>query len=258
MVNMKADPRPHPITTILRLTSAEAPTARPTPFTFSKIFSFALVLHKAQKTACEWGVMRHMSFTKLLGLWRKHLIFSVSILISINVYGGIGPGITETSNGQYKLKADGSSWSLPFPKSDYKVLQSKHRSNGRSRYFHLSNNEGVNISFFIEPPQSCTSSSDCRAYQIEHPSQSMIASVDVRNYEVKDFSIVYYMLEKADETMVNRIPELAGEKINQMNINAHYVRDGYWVDIHMSKMFSTPKDEAGFKEFVSSIRILEE
>jgi len=170
----------------------------------------------------------------------------------------LDPGTAVTTDSHYKLKADGSSWSIIFPKSDYKILQSKQRSNGRSRYFHLANNSGVNVSFFIEPSVKCASSNDCRTYQIKHPSPSMAASVNNREYELNNFSIIYYMLKEADKTSIKRIPQLAGKTINQMNINAHYVKNGYWADIHMSKMQSTPKDETTFNNFISSIQLLTE
>ena len=86
----------------------------------------------------------------------------------------------------------------------------------------------------------------------------MKASVDTRTYETNDFAIIHYLMKKADSTMVQRIPELADKDLNQSNINAHFVKNGYWVDIHMSKIFSTPKDETLFKEFVASIRVVAE
>ncbi|NOY66328.1 MAG: hypothetical protein GXP13_02825 [Gammaproteobacteria bacterium] len=86
----------------------------------------------------------------------------------------------------------------------------------------------------------------------------MAASIDKRKYTINDFSIIYYMLEKADETLARKIPPLAGRTINQMNINAHYVNNGYWADLHISKMLSKPTDEATFKKFVSSIIISDE
>jgi hypothetical protein len=47
----------------------------------------------------------------------------------------------------------------------------------------------------------------------------------------------------------------AGRTAEQRHFSGHLVRDGYWVDLHLSMMPYTPKDRRAFLDFVHAIRI---
>ena len=56
-------------------------------------------------------------------------------------------------------------------------------------------------------------------------------------------------------TVKFQVPQLAGRTVEQMHFSGHLVRDGYWVDLHLSMMPYTPKDRQAFLDFVDAIRI---
>jgi len=184
------------------------------------------------------------------------LLISIFSLIAINAYAEIDQGIKETSDGRFELHADGSSWSILFPKSNMTLQRNQHRNNGKSRYFHFSSSSDVQISFIIEPVSSCLTSVECRNFQSENPSESMKLSKYKTNYEINEFAIVEYFIEKASDDIVKNIPALKDKNINQNNINAHYVNNGYRVDLHISKMFYSIKDKSFFSDFIKSIEIM--
>lgn len=52
-----------------------------------------------------------------------------------------------------------------------------------------------------------------------------------------------------------RIPNLPSGKVEQHHVSGHLVRDGYWVDMHLSLMPYTPKDRQAFLDFVDAIQV---
>jgi hypothetical protein len=52
-----------------------------------------------------------------------------------------------------------------------------------------------------------------------------------------------------------QVPQLAGRTVEQMHFSGHLVRDGYWVDVHLSMMPYTQSDRQAFLDFVDAIRI---
>jgi len=49
--------------------------------------------------------------------------------------------------------------------------------------------------------------------------------------------------------------QAAGRTAAQHHLSRHLVRDGYWVDLHLSMMPYLPKDQQVFLDFLDSIRI---
>ena len=81
----------------------------------------------------------------------------------------------------------------------------------------------------------------------------MKAAKYMKDYEINGFAVIEYFLEKADDDVIKQIPALKDKIINQGNINAHYVKDGYWVDVHISKFDFTNSDKLIFKNIIKSL-----
>jgi len=56
-------------------------------------------------------------------------------------------------------------------------------------------------------------------------------------------------------TVKFQVPQLAGRTVEQLHFSGHLVRDGYWVDIHLSMMPYTQSDRRVFPDFVDAIRV---
>jgi hypothetical protein len=50
------------------------------------------------------------------------------------------------------------------------------------------------------------------------------------------------------------MPSYAGYPVKQENLYAEFVQDGFWVDLHLSKVQYSAKDHALFEAIVKSIR----
>jgi hypothetical protein len=185
-----------------------------------------------------------------------YLIILISSLLLYGVVNGEVTGFTTTPDGKYDIYAKGAGWSLQFPKSDFKIVQHKQGTDGISNYYHFSNNNDLNVSFYIVQATSCSTSQECRKSQHDKPSESMKVSKYVKNYEMNGFAIIEYFLEKAGPKLTSQIPKLKDKVINQNHINAHYVKNGYRLDMHLSKMFFTEDDRLLFDDFIKSIEFV--
>ena len=158
---------------------------------------------------------------------------------------------------KYDLHAKGATWSLQFPKSGFKLEKIKQENGGKSIYSYFSNSNGLNVSFYIEPATFCLTAKECRKHQVDNPSESIKVAQYIKDYEINGYAIVEYFLKKAGPDLTKLIPELKDRVVNQNNINAHYVKNGYWMDIHLSKCNFAENDRVLFDNFIKSLKFVE-
>ncbi len=153
--------------------------------------------------------------------------------------------LTET-DGRFGISVPGTTWVLSFPSQGYTVHVSRHRPDGRGVYYmfvHASN--GLNASVYLEPTRVCQTALACRDYYWEHRDSSMSNAQGVNRFERNGFALLEFL-----------VPELAGQPIQQYHVSGHLVRDGYWIDLHLSKVLYTPKDRQLFLDFVDGLVIV--
>lgn len=132
---------------------------------------------------------------------------------------------------------------LQFPEEGYKLKSEQHKADGLSHYYFFYNSTlDLNVSFFIEPVNKCTSSEECRGLYWQNPGPLVINPQGVHFFDLNGFSVVEFL-----------VPMFKGMKVDQMNMSAHHVRDGFWVDLHISKVLYQPKDRTMFIDFISAI-----
>lgn len=66
---------------------------------------------------------------------------------------------------------------------------------------------------------------------------------DVRRYQRGDMAILEFV-----------VPEVEGVPIKQKSLNAFLVKDGAWIDVHLSKVNFQPEDQALFERILDSVR----
>jgi hypothetical protein len=167
----------------------------------------------------------------------------VAIAVALFPMSAIGDMAEE--NGNNLLSAKGSGWWMQFPMSDFKKQLEKHTPDGRSDYYMFSNNKSkLNISFYIEQTKNCSNSTECRDKFWSNPGPLVKNPQNVRKYDQNGFSIVEYYL-----------PDLKYKEftVDQMNVSGHIVRDGYWVDMHISKVLYKDSDRESFNQVINSI-----
>ena len=141
------------------------------------------------------------------------------------------------------LSAKDVSWEMKFPKGDWQLKLQRHRQDGRGHYYMFTASDGMtNVSFYIEPAERCSSASDCRQLYWSSPNPLMANPQEVKFLERNGFAVVRFL-----------IPTFKGERVDQLNYSAHAVRDGYWVDVHISKMMSKSSESALFSDFLDRV-----
>ncbi|MGH8634274.1 MAG: hypothetical protein ACRET7_09090 [Burkholderiales bacterium] len=100
------------------------------------------------------------------------------------------------------------------------------------------------MSFYIEPASQCETSADCRELYWSDPGPMVKNPTGVAKFERSGFAIVRFEL-----------PIIPNVAIKQLNYSAHLVRDGYWVDLHISKVLMAESDERLLEQAIDAIYI---
>jgi hypothetical protein len=134
-------------------------------------------------------------------------------------------------------------WTLSLTQGGLTVDDQQIQPNGKAGYFLLHDQKAaINVSFYIEPTNNCTTSRDCRdmVWKLGNPGWENPQNVVLSEYG--DTSIVEFL-----------VPSFKGVPVNQQNIYAEFVVNGYWVDLHVSKVAYKPADHDALERIVRSI-----
>ena len=135
-------------------------------------------------------------------------------------------------------------WRLMLPKRTIRVEEQRVDPNGRSGYFTmLDATTNITISFFIEPVGACGDSRACRDSVRARGNPSWEDPQQMSDGKFGDISYFQFYM-----------PSYAGVPVRQENLYAEFVQDGFWVDLHLSKVRYSPSDHARFEAIVKSIR----
>jgi hypothetical protein len=141
----------------------------------------------------------------------------------------------------YSIAVPSTALALEFPAEGFKIQQA---DDYRPYYFLSNEKTRLNVSFSFEPARKCNSSEACRDYFAERMKG---AYPNKKNWHSSKLGEVY-----ASENLDG--PQ-SGLDLKQQHMNAHIVRDGVWIDVHLSKVRFQEGDRELFVNFVRSIRI---
>jgi hypothetical protein len=137
-------------------------------------------------------------------------------------------------------------WSMTLPADNFVVKQSSTRPNDGSGYFFMvDDQQHLNVSFFIEPVRDCKDSKSCRDMVWKAGNPTWEKPQNVVLSEIGDISFFEFLL-----------PSVQGVPIQQQNMFAQFVVDGYWVDLHISKVLYNPDEHKLFERIVKSIKFV--
>lgn len=135
-------------------------------------------------------------------------------------------------------------WILTLPANDFVVRQKQFKPDGRSGYFYLTDEkQHLNVSFFIEPVDKCKDSKSCRDMVWKAGNPRWENPKNVVLSEIGDVSVFEFLL-----------PSLQGQPIQQQNMYAQFVVDGFWVDLHISKVLYKTEEHKLFEDLVKAIK----
>jgi hypothetical protein len=135
-------------------------------------------------------------------------------------------------------------WNLTLPEKNLVVGKPQYKPDGRSGYFMMNNEKTkMNISFFIEPAINCKDSKSCRdmVWKLGNPSwenpQNVVQS------EIEGASYFSFLM-----------PSFQGMPVKQQNMYVQFVKDGFWIDLHLSKVLYEPREWELFEQTVKFIK----
>lgn len=135
-------------------------------------------------------------------------------------------------------------WTLTLPKGDLAVERRQVKPDGQAGYFSLEDEKNkLTISFFIEPVKDCKDSKACRdmVWKLGNPlwenPQKVVQS------EIGEVSYFEFFM-----------PSFRGVPVKQENMYAEFVKDGFWVDLHISKVLYKPEEHEMFERVIKSIK----
>ncbi|HKQ03874.1 MAG TPA: hypothetical protein VJ464_01985 [Blastocatellia bacterium] len=144
---------------------------------------------------------------------------------------------------RFKFTVPAAPWTLTLPKGNLVVEQQQVSPDGRQGYFSMYDEKNkISLSFFIEPVKDCKDSKACRdmVWKLGNPSwekpQKAIQS------EIGDVSYFEFFM-----------PTFQGQPVKQQNMYAEYVKDGFWVDMHISKVLYKPEEHELFERVIKSV-----
>ena len=169
------------------------------------------------------------------------LLLFVALVLSLAMIG----------NGQdfvdgVDLTTTNAPWTMRILGSDLDITNVKAKPDEASAYFMMSSaSSKLNVSVFIEPVNKCKSSEECRDHVLAAGNPAWGKFEQLAKGAIKDFH--YFEFYR---------PEAMGQPVKMQDMYAQHVLNGYWVDVHISKVLYTKADRALFEKLINSISFI--
>lgn len=135
-------------------------------------------------------------------------------------------------------------WTLTLPKGDFVVERQQVKPDGRSGAFMIKDNKNkMTIDFFIEPVSECKDSKSCRDMIWKRENPSWENAQNVVQSEIGDVSYFEFF-----------IPSFRGVPAEMQHLYAAYVKDRFWVNLHIVKALYKPEEHEMFERTIKSIK----
>ena len=150
----------------------------------------------------------------------------------------------QTERSSLRLTVPQAPWALLISGEELVLSREKIAPDGSRGYFMLVDEKTRMLaSLYIEPVDKCKTSKECRDMVWKLGNPEWDNPQNVRLSEIGDIS-----------TLELLVPEFKRAPIRQQNMYAQFVRDGYWVDLHLSKVQYQDQDRDLFERMVKSVR----
>lgn len=169
-----------------------------------------------------------------------------AVLVLALAAGGAQADVSESA-AQLEFFAPGTAWRVTLPRQDWELLQEKRRPDGTGfYYFAASRAQGLQFSIYLDKTGKCSSGETCRAafWRNGKPGPMYGDPQSARQYERNGFHVVEFYLDG-----------VGGTPIKQSNVSAHMYRDGYWIDLRVTKVGREVPDLAPLGAFLDSVRV---
>lgn len=146
-----------------------------------------------------------------------------------------------------RLSVPGLKWALEVGLPGFVVEKEQTRDDGKAVMLMADIKEkGYVVSIFLEPIPHGENVKQLRDLGAGIKETSPFKLSDFKTSEYGQIPTLEYVIK-----------EYQGLKVNQKNLNAYFVHEGYWVDVHFSKMLYKPGDEKIFYSVIDTVRFAE-
>ncbi len=169
------------------------------------------------------------------------------VLISICLLSVLGhPGtLTQAQNDErLRLVVPAAPWTLSLAKGNLVVSEQQIKPDGSAGYFLLNDEKiGLTLSFFIEPVSKCSDSKSCRDLVLSLGNSHWEKPQNVTKSEIEGVSYFEFFM-----------PSFRGQAVKQQHMYVEFVVNGFWVDLHISKVLYTAQDHDLFDQVIKSVK----
>ena len=146
-----------------------------------------------------------------------------------------------------RLSVPGLKWALEVSLPGFVVEQEQTRGDGKAVMIMAGIKEkGYVVSIFLEPIPHGENVKQLRDLGAGIKETSPFKLSDFKKSEYGQVPTLEYVIK-----------EYQGMPVNQKHLNAYFVHDGHWVDIHFSKTLYEPGDEKLFYSVIDSVKFTE-
>jgi hypothetical protein len=153
-----------------------------------------------------------------------------------------------TTEGSYALAGQGRNWRLVVDLPGFEIGPPEVTADAQGVSLKGTHpGTGMNVSVFLEPAHEGWTAVDYREdYWQKISTGAPIRRKRVKRTERDGMALLEFLM-----------PELEGIPVRQKSLNAFLVRDGLWIDVHLSKVRFEKEDQKLFKQVLASIRFEE-
>ena len=144
---------------------------------------------------------------------------------------------------------DRNVYQIHVPREDWVMELStiglkKEVADETAHYYFTNPKLDMTISINFDQRGKCSDAESCRDYFVN---TMKVGYPDKTNWRIDRIDDIY-ISENMDP------PIIQGMVIRLQHMNAHYVRNGIWIDVHLSKINYKESDRELFLDFIRSIR----
>jgi len=137
-------------------------------------------------------------------------------------------------------------WMVSLDGKNLDFQNQQIKPDNKSGYFLMLNEkEGMTVSLFIEPAVKCKTSAECRDFVWKTGNPKWGKVQDVVQSKIGDVSYFEFFR-----------PTVQNQPLKMFDMYAEFVEDGYWVDLHISKVQYKKEDHLLFENLVKSVRFI--
>jgi hypothetical protein len=147
---------------------------------------------------------------------------------------------------QFAFTVVDSPWMIMLDGKNLEMKDQQIKHDNKSGYFLLTDEkEGFTVSLFIEPAVKCKTSAECRDFVWKTGNPLWENLQNVVQSKIGDVSYFEFFR-----------PTVKNQPLQMQDMYAEYVENGFWVDLHISKVLYKKEDHLLFGNFVKSVRFV--